>query len=101
MIKIMFVCHGNICRSPMAEFIFKAMLAEKGITLQFDDTVTEMIFNKSNSDLYGARNINSLVARLVETQISDMILNEKLNSGVNAVAIYSENGMEIKVLQTI
>ena len=21
--KIMFVCHGNICRSPMAEFIFK------------------------------------------------------------------------------
>ncbi|MBQ8203357.1 MAG: low molecular weight phosphotyrosine protein phosphatase [Clostridia bacterium] len=25
MIKIMFVCHGNICRSPMAEFIFKDM----------------------------------------------------------------------------
>ena len=28
--KIMFVCHGNICRSPMAEFIFKKMLDEKG-----------------------------------------------------------------------
>jgi len=26
MFKIMFVCHGNICRSPMAEFIFKDML---------------------------------------------------------------------------
>ena len=82
-------------------YALQKLLAEKGITLQFDDTVIEMIFNKSNSDLYGARNINSLVARLVETQISDMILNEKLNSGVNAVAIYSENGMEIKVLQTI
>ena len=28
--KIMFVCHGNICRSPMAEFIFKKMVKEKG-----------------------------------------------------------------------
>ncbi len=25
MIKIMFVCHGNICRSPIAEFVFKNM----------------------------------------------------------------------------
>ena len=28
----MFVCHGNICRSPMAEFIFKDMLKKNGIT---------------------------------------------------------------------
>lgn len=27
--KIMFVCHGNICRSPMAEFVFKDMVAKK------------------------------------------------------------------------
>ncbi len=33
--KIMFVCHGNICRSPMAEFIFKKMLEEKGIADKF------------------------------------------------------------------
>ena len=26
MIKVMFVCHGNICRSPMAEYIFKDMV---------------------------------------------------------------------------
>lgn len=31
----MFVCHGNICRSPMAEFIFKKMLEEKGISDKF------------------------------------------------------------------
>ena len=28
---ILFVCHGNICRSPMAEFVFKKMLKEAGI----------------------------------------------------------------------
>ena len=26
--KILFVCHGNICRSPMAEFVMKKMVAE-------------------------------------------------------------------------
>ncbi len=32
MIKVMFVCHGNICRSPMAEFIFRDMMDKRGIT---------------------------------------------------------------------
>lgn len=31
MIKIMFVCHGNICRSPMAEFIMKKLVSENGL----------------------------------------------------------------------
>lgn len=35
MIKIMFVCHGNICRSPMAEFVFKRMVYDAGILDQF------------------------------------------------------------------
>ncbi len=30
MIKVLFVCHGNICRSPMAEFVFKRMAEEAG-----------------------------------------------------------------------
>lgn len=32
MIRVMFVCHGNICRSPMAEFVFKDMLREAGLS---------------------------------------------------------------------
>lgn len=35
MIKVMFVCHGNICRSPMAEFIFKNMVKQKGMSDNF------------------------------------------------------------------
>lgn len=30
MIKILFVCHGNICRSPMAEYVLKDMVKKKG-----------------------------------------------------------------------
>jgi protein-tyrosine phosphatase len=35
MIKVLFVCHGNICRSPMAEFLFKDMVNKKGKANQF------------------------------------------------------------------
>ena len=31
MVKVMFVCHGNICRSPMAEYIFSHLVAQKGV----------------------------------------------------------------------
>ena len=31
MVKILFVCHGNICRSPMAEAVFRHMLEERGL----------------------------------------------------------------------
>ena len=34
--KILFVCHGNICRSPMAEYVMKAMVAEAGRSAGFE-----------------------------------------------------------------
>ncbi|MGM9549078.1 MAG: low molecular weight protein-tyrosine-phosphatase [Faecousia sp.] len=36
MIKILFICHGNICRSPMAEFVLKDMVAKAGMTGRFE-----------------------------------------------------------------
>lgn len=35
MTKILFVCHGNICRSPMAEFVMKDLVAKAGLESQF------------------------------------------------------------------
>jgi hypothetical protein len=34
-IKVLMICHGNICRSPMAEFIFKDMVAREGLSDRF------------------------------------------------------------------
>ena len=34
--KILFVCHGNICRSPMAEFIFKKIAEQRGVFDKFE-----------------------------------------------------------------
>ena len=36
MIKILFVCHGNICRSPMAEYILKDMVHKAGKDAAFE-----------------------------------------------------------------
>ena len=35
MIRILFVCHGNICRSPMAEFVMKDMVKKAGLEQEF------------------------------------------------------------------
>lgn len=35
MIKILFICHGNICRSPMAQFVFQDMVNKCGMADQF------------------------------------------------------------------
>lgn len=54
--KIMFVCHGNICRSPMAEFIFRDMLEKKGKGNEFSvsscATSTEEISNGIGNPVY-------------------------------------------------
>lgn len=35
MVKVLFVCHGNICRSPMAEYMFKDMVKKAGVGGRF------------------------------------------------------------------
>ena len=48
-IRLLFICHGNICRSPMAEFVMKALAAKAGLAEQLEiasaATSTEEIGN--------------------------------------------------------
>lgn len=54
--KIMFICHGNICRSPMAEFIFKNMLKkcerESEFIIASSATSNEEIWNGIGNPVY-------------------------------------------------
>ena len=56
MTRILFVCHGNICRSPMAEFILKEMVKKQGREKEFEidscATSTEEIWNGVGNPVY-------------------------------------------------
>ncbi len=80
--RIMFVCHGNICRSPMAEFILKDMVSRLGIADEFviasSATSTEEIFRGVGNPVYppareelAKHGISCEGKRAVQLQISD------------------------------
>ena len=56
MIKILFVCHGNICRSTMAEFVMKDIVNKQGLADEFHiesgATHTDEIWNGMGSPVY-------------------------------------------------
>lgn len=51
MIKVLFICHGNICRSPMAEFMMKDMVEKMGVK---DDFLIESAAT-STEEIWGGR----------------------------------------------
>ena len=56
MIKVLFVCLGNICRSPMAEFIFKDMVNKKGLSKEFIIKSAATSYEEIGNDMhYGAK----------------------------------------------
>ena len=82
MYKIMFVCHGNICRSPMAEFIFKNMITERGLDSKYEvyssATSNEEIWGGVGNPVYpparaelGRHGIDCGGKRAVQLQRSD------------------------------
>ena len=56
MIRVLFICHGNICRSPMSEFILKDMVEKRGIKDKFEiasaATSTEEIWGGRGNPIY-------------------------------------------------
>lgn len=56
MIKILFVCHGNICRSPMAEFVMKSLVRQANREDEFEISSRATSREEIGNDIhYGAK----------------------------------------------
>ncbi len=63
MIKILFVCHGNICRSPMAEFVMKDMVKKQNLEMYIASAAT-------STEAIGCSVHSGTVKKLAEHSIS-------------------------------
>ena len=52
MIKILFVCHGNICRSPMAEFVMKDLVRKAGRSEEFEIASVAVSSEEQGNPIY-------------------------------------------------
>lgn len=63
MTRILFVCHGNICRSPMAEFVLRDMCSRAGLAAQFDIASAATSSEELGNPVYPPRTAQARRAR--------------------------------------
>lgn len=73
-IKILFICHGNICRSPMAQFVFQDMVNKRGLadhfTIDSKATSTEELGNSPHPGT--VRKMNELGIPMIPHRASQL-----------------------------
>ena len=52
MIRILFVCHGNICRSPMAEYVMKKLVKDAGVAGRFEIASAATSYEEIGNPVY-------------------------------------------------
>ena len=52
MIKVLFLCHGNICRSPMAEFVMKDLVKKQHLEYEFSIASAATSMEEIGNDIH-------------------------------------------------
>lgn len=80
MLKITFVCLGNICRSPMAELIFKDIITKQGLNNKFEVTSCATSSYEIGNPIYHLASATLKKHNISGTHIAKRISKQELNS---------------------
>ena len=80
--KVIFLCHGNICRSPMAEYIFKYLVEKNNVSHLFEISSRATSSEEYMNDIYPpAKNVlrkNWHIKQIYILPLSNLIKNQLL-----------------------
>ena len=97
MIKVLFVCLGNICRSPMAEFLLKDMVKKKELYNEFliesAGTSNEEVGNPVH---YGTKNKLAEIGISVDGKVARQLVKEDYDKYDYILAMEERNVRDIK-----
>ena len=103
--KVLFVCHGNICRSPMAEFVMKDIVKKNGLENEFlicsSATSTEEIGSDTHwgtKQILDEMGISYTKRQAVQLKKSDYEANELLKLLINSEGMLSGDGLDKRVI---
>ena len=98
MVNVLFVCAGNICRSPMAEAVFKDLVARAGLAGQFSiDSVGTDAYHVGDRAYYGTRRILSEHGIGCDT-ISRRVTGADLNWADHIIAMDHHNRSDLRYM---
>ena len=106
MIKILFICHGNICRSPMAEYLFKKMVKDNHLEDKFiiesKATSSEEIGNgtKKILDKYNIDSSRHRARRIIKSDYEnfDFLICMDDRNVYNCQRVFNDEDNKIKLL---
>lgn len=93
-IHILFICHGNICRSPMAEMVMKELVRQKGLEAKFEISSMAATTEEIGQDMYPPAKRTLTAHRIPYTKRSAALITMKDYAWADYIIAMDEENLD-------